>query len=54
MVLKGVVAMDTEKLVKDLMNREELKDIPLMHIGQVALVLLELLQGNNYIYKIGE
>lgn len=46
--------MDTEKLVKDLINKEELKDIPIVHIGQVAVALLELLQGNSYIYKIGE
>lgn len=46
--------MDMERFVKDLMNSEELKDIPLMYIGKVAIVVVRLLQGNKYNYKIGD
>lgn len=46
--------MDTDRFVKDLLNNEELKDIPIVYIGQVALVVLKLIQGNAYVYTLDE
>lgn len=46
--------MDLDKFVKDLLNNEELLDVPITYIGKVALVVLKLMQGNKYVYKIGE
>lgn len=46
--------MDIDRFVKDLLNNEELKDVPISYIGRVALVVLKLIQGNKYIYKIDE
>ena len=52
--MKGGIEMDTKQLFNDLVNSEELKDVPLKHIGKVAIVVLRLIQGNKYVYKIGE
>lgn len=46
--------MNTDKLYKDLINSEELKDVPIKYIFTVAVTVLKLIQGNNYVYKIGE
>lgn len=46
--------MDTDKFVKDLLNNEELKDVPIIYIGKVALVVLKLIQGNKYVYTLDE
>lgn len=46
--------MNTKQFFNDLVNNEELKDIPLKYIGRVALIVLKLIQENNYIYRIGD
>jgi len=46
--------MNASQLYKDLVNNEELKDIPLVYVCRVAVVVLKLIQGNKYVYRIGE
>lgn len=46
--------MDTKQFFEDLVESEELKEIPLVYIGKVAVVVLRLIQNNKYIFRIGE
>lgn len=46
--------MDTEKLFKDLTNDIRLQGVPIEYICRIAIVVLDLLNGNKYIFKIGE
>ena len=46
--------MDMDKFYKLLINNEELKDVPILLIARVALVVFELINSGECMYKIEE
>ena len=44
--------MNMDKLYKLLMNNEELKDIPIIYIFQVAVAVFEIINSGECMYKL--